>query len=270
MAKQALCIISYSDLQKVTTGEIEVIDTKFYDRTICEDPVNELLQLIPYVLFYSIDEDNGRIHFLQYKRASQGGDERLLSKTSIGFGGHIDSEEDLTYKEVTIGDNGNTYYMTQDDLISTCIKTATREIIEEMGRDVLNEYSINIKKDSCFFFTGDREQDVNKVHIGLGIPVNIDMDTFNKILQDCKDTINKEEIEMIDDLSVRLDMIVEDMNLNYSLNLLLNELVQNSNLEDWSAICIAYIIPRILNNMFGHIKYQDILALAKSKTVEKV
>lgn len=265
MAKQALCVNAYSDLEQLTGGKVDNIRTRFYDRDFCEDPVNGLLQIIPYAVFYAVDEDAGRIHFIQYKRPDQGGDERLTGKTSVGFGGHIDSEDDLVYTDV-VKENGVDFYtMNISDLVSTCVKTAKREITEEMGCDVLGEYNIDIQGDKCFFFTGGDNEEVNKVHVALSVPICVDMDTYNKILTECKETINKDEIEIIDDLSVCMDMIVEDMNLNRSIDLLLNELVQNSGLESWSAICIAYIIPRVLNSIFGEITYQDMIALAKQK-----
>lgn len=269
MAKQALCVSSMQDIQDLVAGKVDKITTRLYDRDFCEDPTNNLLQVIPYFILYSVDEDNGRIHFLQYKRAAKGGDDRLLSKTSIGFGGHIDQNDELTYSDIEKKDGVNFYSMTLNNLLDTCASSTKRELTEELGVDILGEYKLDILGGNCFFFMGNQELEVNKVHVGLCVPVETDTETYNAILEQTNKTFNKDEIEDIGDLSVKLDMIVEEMNTTVSMNNLIKELFENNNFEDWSCSCLYYIIPATLNNILGNVTFQDLLSLARQKKAQE-
>ena len=49
-------------------------------------------QLIPYVIFRYID-DSGAVSLYQYSRGGGSGEKRLVSKKSVGIGGHISQED---------------------------------------------------------------------------------------------------------------------------------------------------------------------------------
>lgn len=95
MKKPALCVYRH-DLPDVPTGTSTLLDIPegFWDsRTVLADRLGafsceenpELQQLLPYVMIV-----NERNQVLMYSRGKGGGESKLFSKLSIGFGGHID------------------------------------------------------------------------------------------------------------------------------------------------------------------------------------
>jgi predicted NUDIX family phosphoesterase len=87
--KRALCVNSMEDIGALIRGEAETIDSCLVTRDICEDPNNKFLQIIPYVVFFTPRHAEGKLLFAHYKRAAKGTEERLQSKSSIGFGGPL-------------------------------------------------------------------------------------------------------------------------------------------------------------------------------------
>jgi len=74
-------------------------------RSTCETDPN-YLQIIPYVI---IKDRYGYI--FSYRRGSGGGEERLLKKCSIGFGGHVEESLDDTFDRITkVANLLSTYY----------------------------------------------------------------------------------------------------------------------------------------------------------------
>lgn len=122
----------------------KVIDTQSFllDRNKAEaDPT--FRQIIPYVVIYS--EDKKKI-FL-YQRKPKSGEQRLVSKYSIGIGGHINPEDSDT----------------QFPNFETVRKAAIREILEEVV--ISNFDSCNLHETEVVIHSSDSE--VDKVHIGL-------------------------------------------------------------------------------------------------------
>ena len=262
--KKALCINSFEDIIQLTKDKEYYIPTRFVDRSICEDPQNKLLQLIPYVAFYTVDLDEYRIKFIEYNRGNKGNEERLHNSNSIGFGGHIDSIDDLDYT-ILKKEDGLTYFkMSYSELVQTAINAARREVEEELGFDVFAQLGINPDVDSCYFFLGNQDIDVNKVHVGLSIPVKVDKDTFNKIIE--LGSIHKnEEIKELGELSIRLDTILEEMDLTVTLIKLKEELKTNCYLEEWSTLVAEYLIRKELAQLLAPVEVKEIFELAKSK-----
>lgn len=274
--KQALCVQSYDQLsnlirethEKKEDQNVPSIETKMVSREICENPENGHQQLIPYVTFYAVNPKEGKLMFIQYQRKDQGeGEERLAGKTSIGFGGHIDQPEDIVAEEVIQNEDGSTSYkMTLQNLIDTGYKCAAREIKEELSID-LSAMDVNIYNGDTAFFMGDLSEEVNRVHLGLSIQVEMTPEKFDELKAAC--VFNQEEIQKLDTLGVNLDVIIEEMDLTVTINKITDNLKNEHGLEDWSCRIFNYVTRNVTNKLMYTVTYKDMISIAKSKIVQR-
>lgn len=267
MTKQALCVRSYEQLSNLVQKNIDFVEAELIDREICENPENGHQQLIPYVSFYATDFEAGKLMFIQYQRKDQGeGDERIAGKTSIGFGGHIDSIADITAEEITINEDGTrTFKMSLANLIKTGYMTAYREIQEELGLD-LRAMGLSLEDSETAFFMGDLSEEVNRVHLGLSIQKKVTVEQFNELKE--KAQYHPEEIQALDVLGINLDVIVEEMDLSRTLDKVTRDLVGNRGLEDWSGKIFNYVTLKEINRLLNMIEYKDLVTIAKTKIAE--
>lgn len=262
--KQALCIKADTNLNDFINNKNETLDTFFVNRYICEKPENGFIQIIPYVTFYTTDVKNGKVTYVQYLRASTINEERLTAKTSVGFGGHIDQLEDITSTSVITSEDGtNHFIMNKEDLFKTVTKTANRELIEELGINVIEALNASINYNDCFFFSVNTDIDVNKVHVGFSIPVKLTQEQFDKFFEIVK--INKDEIEDTSRMSINIKEIVEEMDITVTFNKISEELKNKYNLEDWSIGVINFITKKEISSIFKDVNYDDLVKIVEEK-----
>ena len=264
MVKMALCVNKIEDIIELLKEENKTIDSYLVSREICEKPENQFLQIIPYVTFYNVDKENGKLNIVQYIRASKGNEDRLYAKTSIGFGGHIDNLTDINFSERFALDDGSSHFvMNKSELFSTIFNTANREIKEELGEELLNKLNIRYYISDTAFFTGDMSEEVNKVHLGVSIPVELSKEQYKLFFDTIK--INKEEIDKIDSMTVNLKNIIEEMNIDTVLNSVQNELKNQNNMEDWSLRVFDYVTRKVIYNILKDVTYEDLITVSKEK-----
>ena len=265
--KQALCIPKMEVMESLLRGEIQTVNTKLVPRDVCEVVENNYEQLIPYVIFSTNDIQEGRMKFIQYKRPSTGeGEARLQGKTSVGFGGHIDNRTDLSSESVTIENDGSEeFVMTLQDMYKTAVNCAEREIKEELGLDV-TELGIDLNHSYKSFFKADDTIEVNKVHTGLLILVNLDQDKFDLILE--KAQPNKEEIEELSFLGINTALMLKDSldgDKSTVSDNLTRYLSEDCEMEQWSTVLVEIIVRSTIVNILSKIEYQDIIAINRFK-----
>ncbi len=108
------------------------------------------MQIIPYV----ITMRDGKI--LHYTRTNKGGEDRLHSNVSIGFGGHTD------VGDVHTENGGQTI-----DLESTIANAIVREIGEELSlTEVNNQFN-------AVGMIVDRSNEVGRVHVGIVVLMDV-------------------------------------------------------------------------------------------------
>jgi len=115
-------------------------NTVFMPRSKAETDVS-CKQIIPYVLM----EYNGK--FLYYVRGKQSGESRLVSKASIGIGGHINPVDETLFSDTKFGKG--TYF-----------NAVNREVSEEIVMET--KY-----RDTIAGIINDDTADVGKVHFGI-------------------------------------------------------------------------------------------------------
>lgn len=262
--KQALCIKSIEELNDLINNKIVSIETNLVDREICEKPENKLLQIIPYVVIYTLDFETGKLKFLHYLRAPKGGDDRLLSKTSVGFGGHIDDVNDIVYTTAV----ENTCTMSINDLIDTCLNTAQRELKEELSIELSTEDISKINPKNTVFFLGDQSIEVNQVHIGMLVPIKLNEESFNNFKSAA--VFNVEEIAELGELVLNFSNIISSFDFGTAIRDVAKYLVHNSNIEDWSEKVISYTLDKEIKDFFNYIDYSDLVAIHKAKVLSIV
>ncbi len=207
------------------------MECKLGDRSKIE--TNEsLYQIIPYVTFtystYRGESTDGK-YILKYTRGDKGGENRLKTKHSIGFGGHIE--------ELPI-DKGSHY------LFNVICDAALREANEEIGiplSDALREYVRDSLANGSNFIVEDSP--VGQVHLGIHLNINLD-----SILRSLEDTLETDFINMdkfINSLlgtagneKVSVD-VEEDVVKDISLCLISESILFDYNWEGWSREVIA-------------------------------
>lgn len=265
--KRALCINSFNELSDIIRDETKILDTSLVAREVCEDPNNKFLQIIPYVTFFAVIPSEGKIMFIQYKRAAKGSEDRLLSKTSIGFGGHIDQEAEIKFQTRSVAEDGTIHYvMTKQDLIDTCITAAKREVTEELGSDVLAAIGAELNFNESAFFTGDQREPVNQVHLGLSFPVKLTTEQFTKLLEIIN--ANPEEIEVVDKMTVNIRHIIEEMDISATNSRIIQQLIQQHCVEDWSTRVFDFIVRKEISIILKDINYDDLYHLSITKKQE--
>jgi predicted NUDIX family phosphoesterase len=114
-------------------------------------------QLIPYIVFYNKVNAENKLKVLLYFRGKSGGENRLHSKASIGFGGHINYGDDNYFGG------------------------ALREIQEELANVVLSKRDL---EKSLVGFVNDDSNEVGKVHLGVVHFVDVGLDIDIKSRED--------------------------------------------------------------------------------------
>lgn len=262
--KVALCVRSYDELSNLVHKNTETVEAKLVDREICEKEENGYQQIIPYVTIYAVQSEDAKLMMLQYQRLEKGeGEERLAGKTSIGFGGHIDDANEVVSREVITNEDGSTSFtMNLQDIIDTGYNCAVRELKEELDID-LQELDVNIYAGDTAFFQGDMSEEVNRVHLGFSIQIQVTPEKFEEIQQKLK--FNPEEIKQVGAMGVNLDVIVEEMDLTVTINRITSDLRDNHGLEDWSCRIFNYVTRSVIHQLFRHVTYKDMIAIRNQK-----
>lgn len=266
--ERALCINSLEEVSDLVHGRSETIDVSLVTRDICNDPNNKYLQIVPYVTFFTSNPANGNLVFIQYKHASKDSEDPLLSKTSIGFGGYINQEDEITYQNESIAEDTTLHYiMSKQDLDDTCVAAAKRKVIKTLGCDIFTAIGVNLNFNESVFFMGDQNDGVNQVNLGLLFSVKITADQFNMLLT-CI-SINLEEIVLVDKLTVNIHGIVEEMDITITNNKIMHELATKYNVEDWSIRVFNFIVRKEIFTILEDITYDDLYLLSVAKKQAK-
>lgn len=137
-------------------GPIVSNDVIVANRGILEEDTR-FRQIIPYIAFKN---KNGE--FLTYVRTKSSGESGLHSKTSVGFGGHMDAE-DIIY------DDNNVV-----DVLESIKQGVTRETLEELGDDVYEMIKENIENLEIQNLIIDDKTKVEQVHMAVMIVVEVE------------------------------------------------------------------------------------------------
>jgi predicted NUDIX family phosphoesterase len=215
--KQALCIENFyeSVLGLHVPDETQIIPlvgtlkdaffsdikTKLVSRSVCENIVDgSLVQVIPYIVIRK-----GRV-VLSYSRGKLSGDKRLRGKRSVGLGGHVDYDI-----EVSASETDNVVLDYEPFLLSE----AVRELNEELGVDVEDLYQYRYGLNYYLIYTSPEDllaDHVSKAHLGFVIDIDLSLVKINEIRYLFDTTkIKTVEQEVVEDLYVdNIHYLLED------------------------------------------------------------
>jgi len=151
----------------------EITDNAFLDRDIAEKD-ERWKQIIPYCVFKHGDK------YLIYTRGSKSGEKRLVSKASIGIGGHINP---IDSNNVDMDLDG--YY-----------RALNREIKEELNID--GEF-----EEELIGFINDDSTEVGKVHFGIVHMIHVE----NKNITSNEDNIQDIEWYSLGELGDEIESL---------------------------------------------------------------
>lgn len=264
---KALCVKSYSELQQLVAGQVQTVTASMVEDTVADNPESGMQKLVPYVVFYNMDVNAGKLKFIQYLRPGQvveGSEEQGPGITSIGFGIPVQNLSDIRASEDIIGENGElSYAMTLGDIINTTINAGVREVEEQLGFKFLETLGPIIDSNQTAFFHSEDPSPELVNRIGMAIPIAVTAEQFERLRGES--VFRPEHIEKLDTLGINVDLIVEQMDITPTINQVINELVGKYNLEPWSTMMFNYIARKELHEMMKDINYNDIVALVHAK-----
>jgi predicted NUDIX family phosphoesterase len=261
--KQALCVASFEELNTLVTNKDSQVEAKMFTLEDGALPEGGLQQIVPYVSFFAVDVEEGKLMVIQYQHNSEGeGEERVSGKTSIGFSGSIKEEDIVTGMTTQEDDGTKSYAMSLQNLVETGVKAAGREIKEQLGVD-LDGMNVAASKAESAFFTGDMSDEYSQSSIGLSIQVQVTPEKFLELKNAF--VIKPEQIEQLDVLGVNLPAIVEEMDVTRTLNLIIDDLREKHGLEDWSCRIFNYITRKVIDSILRSVTYKDLIAIVQTK-----
>lgn len=267
---KALCVKSYSDLQQLTSGQVETIEVTLVERDVADNVENGLQKLLPYVVFYNMDISAGKLKFVQYLRAAAAvaeGEQPQPRFTSVGFGKFIEMPESLRSRETIIGENGEeSYAVNLSDLLDLSVVAGMNDVLEVAGVDVKALFGQVIDANDLAFFNSQAPDDMYRTVTGVAIPVALTSEQFDLFL--ASKQINPAFVEQIDTLGINIDRIVEEMDITPTIDKVIGELVERHSLEAFSAMMFNYIARKELFNMLKDVNYADIVALVHAKRAQ--
>lgn len=268
MSKSALCIKDLQSLQNAITTQNDetplTVEAQFVSREICEVADNGFTQIIPYLVLYNMDLDEGRLTLVGYNRFAGIDEQRLAGKGSCGFGGHIDLLSDLTYtSETDFEEDGVSkvaYNLTYADLAKTCRDAAMREFKEETGLDIAVEDNVD-----GFILPTQSGDDVEKVHLGALILRAISKEEMDAIVNNT--SFNPDEIESMFKINVVVKYMVEAVlsSHNQVKETLMEQLHEAYNLERWSLEAVSVLTSSVISQLLNHLSYEDLVAVYRTK-----
>lgn len=270
--KKALCIQNLENFSDLINKKQETIELALVDREVCEKPENLFLQLIPYVSFYTVNEETGLMEFIRYVRSNAGSEERLHKMVSIGFGGHIDDEELICSLPANKYQNEDgTWYLdyTYDNILKVIDATARQELKEELGFDVFEKIGFELTADKVVFAKSNDGDDVSKVHLAASISVKLSQEQFTTVLEACSNMLSlgteSKEVTELGRFAVYLSEFIETMDITATMNRIKAKISQSDlRVESWTWLVVDYILRQEIQELIGLIKYTNLVQLNKA------
>lgn len=255
---KALCFKNLQDFNLLAEGKVPTIDFQMVDRSICEVADSGWIQMLPYVSFSYLDAEEGKLNFAAYRRPGSGeGESRLQGKFSVGFGGHIDLDEEVYHTDKVTTESGDEIYkLTLEDIKSTAITCVVRELKEELGFNPFEVLQIN---DSNVLFGLEREaepDEVGSLHLCLSIKVNLDAERFTDLLT--KATPNEAEIEDFRGMAVDIKSYITSFNIPMAANSLVGNL-DEIGAESWTKLVILSTITVLVAFIQYNFNLKDVI-----------
>ncbi|MDD2819418.1 MAG: hypothetical protein PHN51_11580 [Candidatus Nanopelagicales bacterium] len=277
--KVALCVIGGLAALATAFQQKSTVEVAFIDRDICEKSEFGFMQLLPYVTIQSFIAENGNMAFIRYRRPSKGeGEARLRGAGSIGFGGHIDSVDDMPASVVASGVTRSiehagevvVYTMSLEEYAQTLQNCAYREVHEETGLDMDYLKMIPLKSGGILRENEDDIDDVGKVHICAHMAFEPPPALFHEVFGKVKESANVLEILEPEVLNINLNDAIMGFDIWTALDAVDDELSgEKYQFESWSKLVVSAVAVSFVNAFTNNLTITDLLRLLVDKVVEQ-
>lgn len=249
-------------------GEAVDLQVAFIPRAICEEVDNGYLQLLAYATFTTYDPVACAVKYIKYRRLAEGeGEARLLGKTSVGFGGHMDVMSDFPEGVVASDDlhvlvDGSTaaiYKLSLEQFADLIKRSAFREVQEETG--LTEEYlsTLNFQPGGALREEDDYIDEVGRVHLCLNVEFNMSPDKFEETLGKIKETAKSDEVRNVDVLTISAGEMIMDFNLDEAFASVEAQLTTpDYDAESWTVLVVISSIRSIATTLKSTLTLTDL------------
>lgn len=234
--KYALCAENFSVFNSFYHGgKDSVLPFIFLNRDFCENPtVCVNVQIIPTVTIVAVTNDQYKL--LSYTRPSKNNEQRLASKKSIVFGGHIDSVEDVGVETVTQEHlrTSKIFSLTKQQFSDMVERVRSRELKEELNLD-FSKYQAQKVTQHLIYNT---QTEVSSLHIGVNAFYYFDEDVYNQLISDIQ--VDEKEIASIEEYTFDYDFLssVKENKQQDKVLETIEQITKEMNFEDWGTIAL--------------------------------
>ncbi len=262
----------------------ELHKVRFVERDICEKQENGWLQYVPYMTVYVNDSSSGKVAFLVYNRPDKGeGESRLKGKASIGFGGHVEEQDYLSFMNVGLEEEDKITSVPEGDIELTkhaltgiIAHCADRELKEEIGfsltelvTDLTNEPKIDLVVRQIL--DENDTSGVNEVHLCCSSLLEVSPTVFHSVLT--KNEEDNPEVEKLSYTEINYSAILQRFNVEKDVTQASAEIASELNMELWSKTSLISLLYTRMGEIVSKISYSDLFiayvnALAAETTDE--
>jgi predicted NUDIX family phosphoesterase len=234
--KYALCAENFSVFNSFYHGSKDsVLPFIFLNRDFCENPrVCANVQIIPTVTIVAATNDQYKL--LSYTRPSKNNEQRLASKKSIVFGGHIDSVEDVGVETVTQEHlrTSKIFSLTKQQFSDMVERVRSRELKEELNLD-FSKYQAQKVTQHLIYNT---QTEVSSLHIGVNAFYYFDENLYNQLVSDIQ--VDEKEIASIEEYTFDYDFLnnVKENKQQDKVLEAIHQVTKEMNFEDWGTIAL--------------------------------
>ena len=263
---KVLCIQAFDQLSSLVNKTAETVEAKLLEITSKEVQEQGFKPLVSYVTFYNLNEETGALNIFQVQHHNkQEGEETTPGGTSIGFRGDIHEEADIVCEQTSIDEDGvKAFDLTLAGVIQTGLNATERSIKTVLGVDLKEALGVaDLGGLPSAFMDATFNDDRHAYELGFSVLVKLDAEQFEKIRQE----VSAREIpfKAFDAMTLKMDMVVEEMDLTVTLNRICQDLQEKHGMEEWSCKVLSYVTRIAIFEALRTVTYADMIQIVKFK-----
>ena len=263
---KVLCIQAFDQLSSLVNKTAETVEAKMLDITSKEVQEQGYKPLISYVTFYNVDAERGALNIFQVQHHNkQEGEETTPGGTSIGFRGDISEESDIVCDQTSVDEEGTkSFDLTLAGTIQTGLNAVERSIKTVLGVDLKQVLGVvDLGGLPSAFMDATFNDERHAYELGFSVLVKLDAEQFEKIRQEV--AAREIPFKAFDAMSVKLDLIVEEMDLTVTLGRICQDLQEKHGMEEWSCKVLSYATRIAIYEALRTVTYADMVQIVKFK-----
>lgn len=264
---KVLCVQAYDQLSSLVNKTAETVEVKLLQADSKEVQEQGYKPFVTYTTFYSVDEDAGVVHLVQLRHNDkQEGETLTPGRPAIGFRGDV-LEQDVDSDKVDVGeDDVKSFTLTLAQVIQSGLNATERSIQELLGVDLKALLDADdLTKLPSAFMDASFNEERHAYELGFSVLVKLTGQQLAYLMHSV--TEHQSPFKLVDVMSLKMDMIVEEMDLSATLGKICEELVEQHGMEEWSAKVLNYTTRIAIYEVLREVTYQDMLGVATNKKI---